>query len=246
MQDYEALVRQAQDGEPEAREEAFAKLIDEFQSSAQAWAYNALGDSYNDVHLAQDVAQEAFLTAYQKIDQLRDPAAFPGWLKRIVLTHAHRQTRRKSPSLLPLEDEAGEHNNDPALHAETRELEEQLNEAVRALPEHEREVTELFYITGYSQQEIAKQLALPLTTVKKRLQYAREHLRETMPPITMLHGGAVHGSAFGGALFFDLFDDDFEFDMELGFASETLFPQELNDDLLHALAMLRPDLVAIA
>jgi RNA polymerase sigma factor (sigma-70 family) len=236
MQDYEALVRQAQDGEPEAREEAFAKLIDEFQSSAQAWAYNALGDS----HLAQDVAQEAFLTAYQKIDQLRDPAAFPGWLKRIVLTHAHRQTRRKSPSLLPLEDEAGEHNNDPALHAETREMEEQLNQAVRALPEHEREVTELFYITGYSQQEIAKRLALPLTTVKKRLQYAREHLRETMPPITMVHGGVAHP-------FFDLYDDDdFEFDMELGFASETLFPQELNDDLLHALAMLRPDLVAIA
>lgn len=242
MQDYEALVRQAQDGEPEARQEAFAELIAEFQSSAQAWAYNALGDS----HLAQDVVQEAFLTAYQKIDQLRDPAAFPGWLKRIVLTQAHRQTRRKSPSLLPLEDEAGEQRDDPALHAETREIEEQISRAVRALPEHEREVTELFYITGYSQQEIAERLALPLTTVKKRLQYAREHLRETMPPITMKHG-AAHSSAFGGALFFDLYDElDDDFALDMGFALETEFPQGMNDDLLRALAMIRPDLVAIA
>ncbi|MEP7294049.1 MAG: RNA polymerase sigma factor, partial [Chloroflexota bacterium] len=149
----------------------------------QGWAYQALGDK----HLAQDVAQEAFLTAYQKLDQLREPAAFPAWLKRIVLTHAHRITRRKSPYLLPLEDEDTPQHADPAASAEARELEEQVSQAVRSLPEHERVVTELFYITGYSQQEIAERLAVPLTTVKKRLQYAREHLRETMPPMSVLY-----------------------------------------------------------
>lgn len=230
MQDYEDLVRKAQTNEPEAREEAFEALIALFQPSAQAWAFQALGDS----HAAQDAVQEAFLTAYQKIDDLRDAAAFPGWLKRIVLTHAHRQTRRKSLALLPLEEEAAEHHDDPAAHAETRELEAQVNEAVRALPEHERVVTELFYITGYSQQEIAERLALPLTTVKKRLQYAREHLRETMPPM-MLHSNASFTPIF------DLYDDlDGGFSLEMGYADP------LSDELFEAVARLHPDLLAIA
>lgn len=220
MQDYEALVRQAQQDEPEAREEAFEALIAQFQPRAQAWATHALGDA----HAAQDAVQEAFLTAYQKLDDLRDPAAFPGWLKRIVLTQVHRETRRYAPALLPLEDETAEHHDDPADYAEAREMEAQVGEAVRALPEHERVVTELFYITGYSQQEIAERLALPLTTVKKRLQYAREHLRETMPPITM-----VLGSTFGGTVFFDLYAKDSEFALELGYAE-----------------VMRPDLLAVA
>ena len=48
---------------------------------------------------------------------------------------------------------------------------------VEALPEHERAVTEGFYIQGESQKELAERLHIPVTTVKKRLQYAREHLR---------------------------------------------------------------------
>lgn len=183
MHGYDDLVRKAQAAEGKAREEAFGDLIAPFQSIARGWAYNALGDA----HLAQDVVQEAFLTAYQKIDQLRDPAAFPAWLRRIVLTYCHRVTRRKAPHLLPLEDgEASSRQADPAASVEDRELKEQVTRAVRALPEHERVVTELFYITGYSQQEIAERLVLPLTTVKKRLQYAREHLRETMPTMSAL------------------------------------------------------------
>jgi hypothetical protein len=60
---------------------------------------------------------------------------------------------------------------------------------VEDLPEGERAVTELFYIVGYSQQEVAERLGLPLTTVKKRLQYARERLKETMSEqvVAMLH-----------------------------------------------------------
>ena len=189
MPAYEALVRRVQSAQGSAREEAFGELIAQFQSVTQSWAYRALGNS----QVAQDVTQEAFLSAYQKIDDLRDPAAFPGWLRRIVLTHAHRATRRKSPFLLPLEDGDAPLQADPAVSVEHRELAEQVTRAVRSLPEHERVVTELFYIGDYSQQEIAERLALPLTTVKKRLQYAREHLREsmTLPPMSALYAGSA-------------------------------------------------------
>ena len=220
MTGYEHWVIKTQAAEGSLREEAFGELIALFQSAAQSWAYTALGDA----NLAQDVAQEAFLTAYQKIDQLRDPAAFPGWLKRIVLTYCNRATRGKAPSLLPLEEDDAPLQADPAASAEDRELKDQVNRAVRALPDHEREVTELFYITGYSQQEIAEQLAVPLTTVKKRLQYAREHLRETMPPMNVLPT--------------DL--------MGLGVATGIDFSGELSDDMLQLLAQIYPELFALA
>ncbi len=213
MQGYEALVRKVQQAEGKAREDAFGELIVQFDSVAHGWAYNLLGD----VHAAQDVTQDAFIAAYQKIDDLRDPAAFPAWLKRIVLTYSHRRTRRKTPFLLPLEDESpvgAPVVNDPAVTHEARELKEQVNRAVRALPEHERVVTELFYITGYSQREIAEQLALPLTTVKKRLQYAREHLRATMPPMNTLYQQSIDAEA--------------------------------DSDLLRLLMLVYPDLLAVA
>ena len=66
---------------------------------AFACAFAVLGD----VYLAQDTAQEAFIVAWQKLGQLREPAAFPGWFKRIVLTQCNRLTRcmalRKNSSL---------------------------------------------------------------------------------------------------------------------------------------------------
>jgi type II secretory pathway component PulF len=54
------------------------------------------------------------------------------------------------------------------------------HEAVQSLPEHQRIVTTLFYIDGYSQREAAEILGVPLTTVKKRLHDSRERLRERM------------------------------------------------------------------
>lgn len=192
MQAYDHLVKRAQSADRAEREEAFNQLIIRFQDAAQSWAYRML----NDENLAQDAAQEAFIAAYEKIDQLQDPAAFPAWLKRIVVTQCSREGRRKGFRVTlssPFEDDEPVAHDDPADAVEERDLQEQVSRAVRALPEHERVVTELFYITGYSQQEIAEQLALPLTTVKKRLQYAREHLRETIPPISSLHG--VYGMA---------------------------------------------------
>jgi hypothetical protein len=63
--------------------------------------------------------------------------------------------------------------------AETTERNATVRDAVRGLPEHERSVVELFYLAGLSQQEVAQTLAVPLTTVKKRLQYARERLKSS-------------------------------------------------------------------
>lgn len=133
----------------------------------------------HDADLAQDAVQEAFVVAYQKLPQLQEPEAFAGWFKQIVLSQIYRLLRDTRPLSqavnLPQEMIASEPG--PATVIENDELKERVMTAVQALPEKEQEVTQLFYLNGYSQKEIARLLELPLTTVKKRLQYARRNLR---------------------------------------------------------------------
>lgn len=160
------------------REAAFATLVTGFYDTVFRQAFLLLGDTA----LAEDAVQEAFLTAYGRISQLHDPNAFPGWLRRIVRTSCHRLIRRKQHPTLPL-DEMPEHPAlapNPANTVEQREEMAILVSAVRTLPEADRTLLFLFYFRGYSIQEISVRLDCPPTTVKKRLQYARQRLRKVV------------------------------------------------------------------
>jgi RNA polymerase sigma factor (sigma-70 family) len=180
MEELESCISKAcsPDVSPGQRDEAFGKLVELFQDTAYQYAYAILGDS----QLAQDITQEAFLTAYEKLGQLREPKAFPGWLKRIVLTHCNRLRRGKHLSVEPFEEitDIPTIEPDPANIIEVRDLEEKTLAAVETLPDHERVVVRLFYLQEYTTKEIAWCLHLPVTTIKKRLQYAREHMRENI------------------------------------------------------------------
>ena len=173
METYESLVEIVREAGESERDDALGKLIRQFEETAYRWAFEILQDR----HSAQDVVQEAFITAYEHLDQLKDPAAFPAWFKRIVLTRCNRLTRHKHFVVDALDESADASQPDPSDEVEERESRERIEQALHRLPEHERTVTELLYLADYSQHEIAERLAIPVTTVKKRLQYARKHLR---------------------------------------------------------------------
>lgn len=181
MSEVQSLVRIARCSETSRRERhrAFGMLVGRFQDMVYAYSFAVLGD----FHLAQDVAQETFLAAYQELEKLENAAAFPGWLRQIVRTQCNRVTRRKRLPIVTL-DESVDHiqdpSGDPSVITEHRELQRQVMDAIQALPEHERTVTTLFYIDGYAQQDVADFLEVPVTTVQKRLQYARKKLKRTM------------------------------------------------------------------
>jgi RNA polymerase sigma factor (sigma-70 family) len=162
---------------------AFGEIVRRFQDMAFACAYAVLGD----FHLAEDAAQDAFIVAWRNLDQLRKPEAFPGWFKRIVLTQCNRMTRGKQLPLVSLDAildapatwKLGE-LADPYTAYEQKERQIRVYAAIQALPEAERVATALFYISDYSQNDIAAFLEVPVTTVKKRLYSARRKLRERM------------------------------------------------------------------
>jgi RNA polymerase sigma factor (sigma-70 family) len=169
-----ALTRSA-DASRAQRHEAFSELVRRYQDMAFGCAYAFLGDP----HLAEDAAQEAFITAYQALAQLREPKAFPGWLRRIVLTQCNRLVRKRRVLTQPIEgnpDLRSDHMG-TAEAMESQQMRERVLAAIQMLPDGQRLVTILFYINGYSQREIAGFLEVSVDAVKKRLQRARNRLR---------------------------------------------------------------------
>jgi len=169
-----SLVTQAQAGDVRA----YGEIVRRFQDMAYGYAHSLLGD----FHLAEDAAQEAFIEAYRCLPKLREPAAFSGWLRRIVFKRCDRLTRPKQVCTVPLESvgSVASKSPGPPQKAERREMRDKALDAIRSLPDAERTVTTLHYIDGYSQKDVADFLEVPVTTVNNRLHASRQRLKERM------------------------------------------------------------------
>ena len=184
MDALEVIVARAREGDAEA----FSILVRRFQDMAVGYGYSIL----HDFHLAEDAAQEAFFEAYRTLPKLREPAAFAGWFRRIVFKQCDRMTRRRVVATVPLElsaetdvvsggpgrRSAWREGGSRTVSGEERKAE--VFDAVRELPDHERSAMTLFYIGGYSMEEVATFLEVPVSTVKGRLHSARERLRSML------------------------------------------------------------------
>src|SRR5215475_10992284 len=168
----ECVERARDPGAPEARRHAaFEELARLFERMAFASAHRRL----RDVDEARDVAQDALLAAWLKLDQLRAPAAFGGWLKRLVATECSRRLRKGRvftplPEHLPTEQ--------MVVH---REPDWSFAHALEALTPRERQVMDLFYVHGFRLEEIAAPTGAPAATIGKRLYTARLKIRRTLP-----------------------------------------------------------------
>jgi RNA polymerase sigma factor (sigma-70 family) len=168
--------------EPEARE-AFGELVKRYQNAAIAYAYAILRDHAG----AEDAAQAAFLTAWLRRADLREPKAFGGWLRTIVRTECSRISRRMHLVTVPLEDAFGGRAEPSAGNGPDPELHHLLLTAIATLPDADRTVIALRYMSDFSYQEMCDFLEVPLSTVKKRLHEARRRLRASLPASTGEH-----------------------------------------------------------
>ena len=175
------LVRRARDSRASIREQhaAFAMLVERFEEMAFSTALGACQDAES----ARDACQDAFLLAWRKLPTLRDPAAFGGWLKRLVRTQCARARRRGTSAETRgcALSETPEHSCDTAECFDRREVQVLVRTAVMSLPPGEREAVILFYFLGESLRAVARALGVTVGSAGKRIFNARLHLRRSLP-----------------------------------------------------------------
>ncbi len=169
---------------------AFDLLILRYQRQAVAVSYRLLGNT-ND---ALEVTQDAYLKAYKGLSTLQKPAAFAGWLMRIVsnLSLNYRRSR-KTRQQLPLDDTFGKvessgsaggewmaKTGDPLHNLESREMGAKLQQALLQLPEKQRQAILMFTIEEMPQKEVAEALKISVEAVKWHVFQGRKKLKELL------------------------------------------------------------------
>ena len=156
------------------REEgAVRELVRRFQP----WALDFSSSLLKDKDSAQDVVQEGFMAALEKLPSLRDPNAFPGWFRQILRTHVARLNRRGKS--VPLDETVSKESSElsPRGIVQRKQIEKMVIEAILSLPQTSRDTAVMFYLDDIKQADIAERLHTPLGTVKRRLHDARQTLR---------------------------------------------------------------------
>ncbi len=166
------LLERCRSGDPQA----IAALVRRFQPWAIDLAMALLGDA----HLAEDAVQAAFVRALGRLADLREPAAFPGWLRQVLRTECHAIARRRTDPLLHPGADPPAAQLTPAQQAEAQERCRLVRQALAQLPPASRDAAELYYLDQLNCAEVAERLAVPAGTVKRRLHDARLRLRQML------------------------------------------------------------------
>ena len=184
----------ARDGDPIA----YGRIVAGCQNTVTAVALAIT----RDVQASEDIAQEAFLNAWQQLDRLHSPDSFLPWLRQIARNLARDHLRRYRHQ--PLDGANAElalaMAADPGPQPMHRILDEEREaaaaELIAALPEDSREALLLFYREGQSSQQVAILLGITDAAVRKRLSRARQQVRDDL---LRRFGDFARGSAPGAA-----------------------------------------------
>lgn len=168
---------------------AFRVLVERYQKKAFGQALAMLKDREE----AMDVAQEAFVRVYRRLEHFQGSASFSTWLYRIVSNLCVDRLRRKEVSW---QDDLHEQTQkeqvvdlgfvssplgaNPLQSTLQAELAKKIDEAFAQVPEKHREVLILRELEGLSYEEIARVLQVPKGTVMSRLHHARVKLQELL------------------------------------------------------------------
>lgn len=160
--------------------DAFGIIVERYQSLICSLAYSACGN----LARSEDLAQETFVIAWQRLAELREPARLRAWLCGIVRNLAsgsvRREIRRGAHQSIETLDEPQAAEADPAAQTVSQEEADLLWRSLAGLPETYREPMILFYRQGQSIAEVAQSLELSEDAVKQRLSRGRALLRSEL------------------------------------------------------------------
>lgn len=196
-------VRLAQGGDPEAQSALYTAMY----KRVYYLALRMTGSPED----AEDAAQESFLSAFRALPQLADPNAFEGWLFQIAANKCRNVLRKEGKYTQPPEDEDGrtildelpEENEAliPASALDNSDHRAIILSIIEALPQQQRECVLLFYYSQLSVKQIAQALDCSEGTVKSRLNYARQKIREGILATEERDGIQLHALVPIGMLF---------------------------------------------
>lgn len=168
-------VRAAQRGD----RRAFGRLVARYQQVVYATVYRRLGNHAE----AQEVCQDVFIQALRKLDQLRDPECFGGWLRSIANRMAINRAVRRAPQVAT-EPESMERNcveyNTPLGALLLRERRQQVHLGLGRLRALDRDTLVAFYFDGRTLVEMSQDFHSPVGTIKRRLHVARKRLAKEL------------------------------------------------------------------
>ena len=165
------LVKRAQGGD----QEAFADLVYAIADRFLAVSHRILSD----ISLAEDATQQALLSVWQDLPQLRDPARFEAWSYRLLVHACYaegRQDRRWSPNLrlLPTDEPIAREDLSSVIDRD------QLERGFRRLSIEHRAVVVLYHYLDKPLDEIARILEIPVGTAHSRLHHAMRAMRAAL------------------------------------------------------------------
>ncbi len=133
----------------------------------------------NDDMEAEDVMQEAFLSAFEKINTYSGTVSFGAWLKKIVVNRSLDVLGKRKAIFEDIENHAGirdDSSDDAAYREELETKVEEVKAAIERLPEGYRVILSLYLIEGYDHDEIAEMLNISSSTSRSQLSRAKQKL----------------------------------------------------------------------
>ena len=169
-------------------ENAFSELVKKYQKQVHALAWRKIGD----FHIAEEITQDTFLRAYQKLRTLKKPQRFASWLYVIATNRCNTWLHKKQSRTQLLKNRGGVRPEKPSYSEYVAEENERISvEAQREvvkkllakLEESERTIVTLHYFGEMSCTEIGAFLGVSANTIKSRLRRARQRLKQEEPLI---------------------------------------------------------------
>lgn len=181
MNSYTEAVQKAMKGD----QEAYTYLYEKTYTKCFYLARKFL----NSEHTAQDIVQDAYVKAFKSLDTLEDPEKFPSWIGTIVSNLAKNELKRRKVTLFSeTENEDGQDISDtfvddrvsvqPEIVMDQNETTRLMKEIIDTLTDEQRICVTMFYMEQMSVKEMASVLEVSENTVKSRLNYGRQKIKD--------------------------------------------------------------------
>jgi RNA polymerase sigma-70 factor (ECF subfamily) len=142
--------------------------------------YNASLRVVQDPVEAEDIMQESFLSAFQKINTYSGSVSFGAWLKKIVINQSLDSLKKKKISFEELDDRKIEINETEDEEPDITNRTDEVRDAIMRLPDGYRVVLNLYLLEGYDHDEIGKILNITSSTSRSQYARARQKLKELL------------------------------------------------------------------